>query len=340
MSAATTQTQVRQIAKAVSAAFAAARLPDEVLSNPKIAVTDLPWQLPPLQTDLTLQGFDLEYLLTTQVTTTSEKLYRYWGSRMVTLRHTPHLAYHQSQYNLLAHLLPKENSATRNTLFSMIDPDDEYAGICLSLEVANLAAKNLPIKDLGSDDSNYWVKTMDGHVFGVQRGLPLLNADYWKTDATGLVQVFLETLRGKASTTCLYDTIALSRSLLHEHKADFGSEFIAVDYALQALRSLTLGRSCPALIQAVHKVPIDKQLWTNKVVALTEAEAIMSTNIADRDKLRTLETLLVPTWYSMTNFRRNIFSGKKYPYMLEPDKVLAIKETLNHLWHEVPEQMK
>jgi hypothetical protein len=340
MSAATTQTQVRQLAKAVSAAFAAAMLPDDVMESPKIGTTNLSWQLPPLQTNLVLQGYDLEQLLTTQASTTAYALHRYWGSRMVTLKYSPHLAYHRSQTHLLANLLPKELGSTRNTLFANIDPADEYAGICLSLEVANLAAKNLPIKDMGSDDSNYWVKTMDGYVFGVQRGLPLVGANDWTTDATGLVQVFLETLRGKATTVCLFDTIALARSLLHEHKADFGKDFIAVDYALQALRSLTLGRTCPALMQSVHKVPLDKQLWTNKVVALTEAEAIMETSIADRDKLHTLESLLVPLWYSMTNFKRNIFSGKTYPYMLEPSKVLAIKDTLKHLWQLVPEQMK
>lgn len=340
MTAATTQTQVRQLAKAVSAAFAAARLPDEVMNNLSITLTDLPWQLPPLQTSLAIQGYDLEQLLTINVNTTSAALYNFWGTTMTNMRQRPHQLYVNGAYKYLTSTFPKETAAVRSALFAQADLTDEYAGINLSLEVANIAAKNLPIKDMRSDESNYCVQTLDGHIFGVQNGLPMLGQNDWPTPAEGLIQMMLESTRGKASNVCLYDTIALARSVLNTNRQYFGQEFIAVDYALQALRALTLGKGCPALVAAVHKLPIDTQLWTNKVVALTEADAIMSTSICDRDKLQVLESLLVPTWFSQTAFKRNIFAGKNYPYMLEPAKVQAIKETISRLWHDVPEQLK
>lgn len=340
MSNEATKRQVAQIAKAISNAFAASGLPAEILRDPKIELTTLPWQLPPLQTNLSLQGYDLGHLLMIRVATTAEKLHHFWSSTLHTMKHRPGYLYYKDQYRNIGYLMPSAKANVRAALFAHYEPDDEMAGLMFSMEIANLAMNNMPLADMLSDDSNYWVKTVSGYTFGVKNGKPMLGAGDWPFDGTGIIQALLESQRGKATTTCYYDTLALARSILHQHSHEFKQDFLALDFAIQALRPLTADRGCPAVIKALREAPFDRQMWVNKVVALTEATEILTINICDRDKLVTLENLLIPTWYSRSEFRRQIFSGKNYPYMLDPAKLAAIKETIAQLWLEVPDSMK
>jgi hypothetical protein len=335
-----TARRIAQLAKAVSAAFASSGLPPETLRKPQLRLTDLPWQLPPLQTNLELEGCDLDDLIYPTVATTGAKLHSFWQGSMGALHHRPSQTFHRGQYRGISHALPGASLGIKACLFSKPDAKDDYAGILLSLEVARVAVKNLPLLDIQSDDSTYLVKTASGHEFGVRDGLPLVGAADWPTSGEGMVQALLEAPRGEIDTTCYFDVVALARSVLYECREELKLNFAAIDYALQALRVLTMGRGCPAMIKAVYEAPANKQEWLNKVAALTEAEAIMTAQVSDLVRLNTLLELLVPTWYNHSNFRREIFSAKTFPYMLAPEKADAIKYTLSQLWYQVPESMK
>ncbi len=337
--------QIRQLAKAVSTAFATSNLPDEVLTNPRIELVNLPWQVPPLQTSLNLQGLGLQEMLNVEAETNASKLHNFWVSNLNDLHSKPGTIFKDLSYKTLNRLWPSQSKGKKMYAFSMPagwpDQLDCYTGVTFSLEVAHLAMVNLPLTNIVQDASNFVVTTADGFDFGVRNGLPLADSP-WEVGAEYMVQDMLEMSRGRVLTNCLYDPIALARSVLHVHRDKFGDDFQAIDYCIQALRYLTHGRTCPELMKTLQEAPEDRRLWLARKDAIEQAMEVMaSPDLNDREKLRTLESLLVPTVISVATFRRQIFYTNKYPQYMEEGKSQEINSWLaNYYETEIPENYK
>jgi hypothetical protein len=187
------------------------------------------------------------------------------------------------------------------------------------------------------------VETTDGTLFGVRNGRPLIDSP-WDYDGTHEIFGMLEAPRGPVSHACLYDPIASLRSVLHTHQAAFSKDFDGLDIALQALRCLTAGSYCPSLVGAVQAAPYEAKLWRQREQALWDARQMWDEEgYSDRQKLRTIEALLVPLLMSATRFRREIYNAPdgQYPFMLEGDRFERVKEKLYQIYEtEVPAQLR
>ncbi len=322
--------QIRAIAKAVATAFASSELNEEDKAPGQIVHTNLPWSRPPLKTDLRIQGMEVQSLLDMPVSVKLSELLGFWESTLADMWNTPGSCIRKGSYARLAKLLPFERYGSRAHRFAVPvgypGSLDEMAGVMFSLEVAHLAFVSLPVVDLVSDDDNYYVVLKDGTNIGVRDGKPACTSE-WIFDASGMVQVMLETYRGEAEDECAYDQIALLRSILWEHRARF-KDFDALDMLLQALRFMTLEANCPDLIHQMRQAPEDLREKRERIRLIKESIEVMSADIPDRSKLYTLQTLLVPRILSAVLFKKHIFSSPEYPFTMEIKKAEKIKEWL------------
>ena len=332
------ESQVGALAKAISIAFAASSLTQEERSPRQIEFTDLPWTVPPLTSNLLLGQAELQSYLDTPITVRGSALTNFWRATLDLMYLSPSRLIKNGSHSTARGTLSYTKPGVRAFRFStpagypgMLSPD---AGVMFSLEVAHTAMISMPVIDLVKNESNYYVVLADGESIGVKDGRPI-NADQWDFNASGMVLDLLEMPRGLSSQECLYDQIASARSLLHVHSDKFQQDFQALDYALQALRFLTLGASCPELVTYTQVAPQNLRQAREKVAAVRDALQTMSMDMADKYKLQSIEAVLVPLVMNVTTFRRTIFASPHYPFTMEAGRTEKIQTVLASLLEEL-----
>lgn len=336
--------QVRALAKAVSAAFAASALTDEEKSPGKIEITDLPWQAPPLITSHMLAGAALQDFLDVPIELDQHRLHTFWVKTLEDMWHRPSTLMRRGALANCGLAMPRVKVGQR--AFRFAQPVgwpvcDEMAGVMFSLEVAHAARVSLPVKDVVSDDDSYYVEFADGMRIGVLNGVPATNTSWFaSSSARGQILDLLTMPRGDASYRCEFDQLASLRSVLHMHRARFPHNFEALDLALQALRLLTLGSYCPELLHEMRVAPVDLALAREKERALSDAIDVANSGIPDRAKLQTLRSLLVPTIVAVTGFKRYVFSSDQFPFTLAHGKLESIRAWLEAKYQELPEGVR
>lgn len=313
-------TLVQVLAEAVSTAFVSAKLSVSALQRAVIRSPGdrLPWQLPPLHTQATLNGVDLEFLLQPKLKTTPERLMAFWTETLTRLHSEPTRAIRNGQYVNLRRLAPKSTQGELRYAFSEQAGWEygDYSGIALSLEVAKIAETSLNVGCVDLDDDNYVVTLLTGEQFGVMNGQPLISSPWdCMASASGEVIQIMQRPRGRLSTICEYDTIALARSMLHQYRDQF-QEPEAVEYVLQALRVLHLGSHCPELVRTTVQKPYCSKEDISRASLVKAVVKVWEDAISDRDKLRSLHHLLVPDTLSPDAFKAKIFAPDVFPYTL------------------------
>jgi hypothetical protein len=339
------QAQVRALAKAVAAAFAASNLTDAEKAPGKIEIVDLPWQAPPLITSQTLSGAGLQDYFDAPMQLEQHKLHAFWVKTLDDMWLRPSALYHRGRGALAncGRAMPSVRVGQRAFRFSR--PSgwpvlDELAGALFSLEVAHAAATSLPVRDVISDDDSYFVEFADGMQIGVQGGLPLCESR-WKVSVAGMVPELLTMPRGDADYSCRYDQLASLRSVLHVHRSRFPTNFEALDQALQALRLLSTGAHCPDLLQAVQVVKYDAPLMKERERALADALDVISVpTLSDRSKLQSLRAVLVPAVLTVSNFKRHIYASDQFPFTLARGRVDVIRNYLAAKYQELPAEIQ
>lgn len=338
----TPSAQIRALAKAVSAAFAASNLPPEATAPGKIEITDLPWAWPPLVTSLMLGGVPLQDYLDTPIRLDETRLEDFWISTLHQLWFEPSRLMRRGTLTNCGWAMPKVSSGQRALRFAQ--PVgwpalvDELAGVMFTMELVHAASISLPYDELVRDSSNYWVR-LGGLEIGVRDGRIIVPSP-WTGDVSGQVLDLLEMTRGEADYRCAFDQIASVRSVLHVNRKSFPHNFEALDIALQALRILSAGAHCPALTDAMKVVPVDLTVEREKENALRESLDVMRAEMPDRDKLRVLHAALVPAVLTRMGFKRHIFAGQSYPFTLAAAKAEDIINWLEATYRRLPAELQ
>ena len=335
--------QIRSLAKAVSAAFAASALSDEERNPGRIEITDLPWVAPPLLCRAPLGGVPLSDYLNVPVALDEAQLHRFWIRTLDDLWNRPSSARRRGMFANCSWAMPKLKLGQRAFLFS---PPVGYpasmemsAGAMFSIELAQAAANSLPVADVVSDNDNHYVELASGLVIGVRNGLVACESP-WSMDVAGMVPDMLETTRGEADYTCRFDQLAMLRSVLNVHRRRF-PEFQGIDYALQALRILSLGGHCPELMTEMRLAPVDMPRMRAAEQALRDSIELVDTlTVSDRSKLQIWHNLLVPEVISASKFKHHIFAGAQYPFSLAQTKLEAIKAWLIQQYQALPANLQ
>lgn len=336
--------QIRALAKAVSAAFSASPLSDEERNPGRIDIADMPWVAPPLKTRATLGGVPVSDYLTVPVALDERQLHRFWIKTLDDLWHRPSSAMRRGVFANCAWAMPKVRLGHRAFLFSTPTGYpaslDMTAGALFSIELAHVAAASLPVQDVVSDTDNYYVILSDGTPIGVRNGLVICDSP-WDMDVAGMVPDLLETSRGEADYTCRFDQLAMVRSVLHTHRRRF-EEFDGIDYALQALRILSLGGHCPELVTEMKLAPLDLPRLRQAERALRDCLATLDDmSISDRSKLSIWHNLLVPEVITASKFKQHIFNGAQFPFSLAQAKLDSIRSWFEEQYKSrIPEAMR
>ncbi len=332
------ESQVAALAKAISIAFAASSLTQEERAPRQIAFTDLPWTVPPLSTVLMLGKAELQSYFDTPITVRGNSLTTFWRNTLDMMYMSPQRLLKNGSHATARGTLAYTKPGVRAFRFStpagypgLLSPD---AGVMFSLEVAHTAYISMPIVDLVKDESNYYAVLADGETIGVKDGRPV-NSHQWDFDASGMVLDLLEMPRGLSTQECLYDQIASTRSLLHVHSDKFQQDFQALDYALQALRFLTLGGTCPELVTYTQVAPQNLRVVREKIAAVQDALQTMSMNMADKYKLQSIEAVLVPLVMNISTFRKTVFASPHYPFTMDAGRTEKIQAVLSALLEEL-----
>lgn len=335
--------QIRSLAKAVSAAFSTTALSDEERMPGRIEITDLPWVAPPLDCRATLGGVPLSDYLNVPVALDERSLQRFWIKTLDDLWHRPTSAIRRGAFANCAWAMPKVRPGQRAFLFSTPvgypSSLDMTAGAMFSMELAAACASSLPVLDVVRDDDNYYVVLAGSEIIGVKDGRPACESP-WGMDVSGMVPDMLETSRGEADYTCRFDQLASIRSVLNVHRKRF-PEFQGIDYALQALRLLSLGGHCPELVTQMRLAPLDLPRLRNAERALRDSiELLDDMAISDRSKLTIWHNLLVPEVISASKFRQHVYAGGQYPFSLAQAKLDAIRAWLESQYRELPADLQ
>lgn len=331
--------QIRSLAKAVSAAFAASALTEEEKNPGRVELTDLPWAAPPLECHATLGGAPLMDYLNVPMNIDERLLRRFWSKTLEDLWLRPSSSMRRGVYANCSWGTPRLRLGQRAFLFS-VPPGfpaqlDMSAGAMFSIEVARAAASSLPVLDVVSDEDNYYAITAEGSVFGVKNGRPAC-ASSWDTSVAGMVPDMLATTRGEPDFTCRFDQLAALRSVLHQNRKLF-PEFQGLDYALQALRLLTLSEHCPELVTQMRMAPLDLPRLKLAERALRDALSIIDDlSMSDRVKLQIWHNALVPDVISATKFKQHIWAGAQFPFSLTQAKLENIRQWLEGEYRALP----
>ena len=333
------QSQVRALAKAVAHAFTLANLtPQERTPTHHL---ELPWAVPPLTTTAKLGDAALQDYFDSPLTFDLPLLVAFWKKTLDDMWHVPGSIIKNGTYAALGRPLKMTKLGQR--VFRFAQPPgygegllDLTAGLQLSLEVAHTVLISVPVKNHVVGLSDYWVETADGTQLGVRDGRPIIDSP-WDYDGSGQILDMLEMSRGPTTYTMLYDPISMLRTTLHNHREKFRRDFAGLDLALQALRYLSWGTFCPDLVSAIQTEPTNVDAWRGKEQALWDAKEVMEAKMSDRQRLQTLEALLVPDVMGITRFRREFFSTDRYPFTLAPGRADQIKQRLHNIYEtEVP----
>jgi hypothetical protein len=331
--------QVRSLAKAVSAAFAASALTDEERNPDRIEIPDLPWTAPPLRCSATLGGVPLSDYLNVPMALDETLLHRFWVKTLDDLWHRPSSAIRRGAFANCAQGMPKLKVGQRAFLFStpagFPAQLDSSAGAMLSIEVAHAAAQSLPILDVVSDEDNYYVVMPDERIIGVRAGKPACDSP-WGDRVSGMVQEMLEMSRGEPDYTLRFDQLAAMRSVVNVHRRRF-PEFQGLDWGLQALRILTLGGHCPELMTQMRMTSMElPQLRRNEQILRDCLAIVDDLSLSDRSKLQIWQNYLVPEVISVSRFKQVIYGGAQWPFSLPLAKLESIRTWLEERYRALP----
>jgi hypothetical protein len=341
----TAAAQVRALAKAVSAAFAASVLTDAEKSPGKIEITDLPWQAPPLITPQLLSGAALQDYYDAPLPLDQHALHAFWVKTLTDMWYRPSSLYVRGRGALTNCGKAMPHVRVGQRVFRFARPAgwpvlDEMAGAMFSLEVAHAARTSLPVKDVIEDDDSYFVEFEDGMQIGVKAGRPACESP-WQAPVAGMVPDLLTMPRGAADHQCYYDQLASVRSVLHVHRDRFPHNFQALDDALQALRLLSFGGYCPELLQAMQVSPIEMARHREHERALADClEVIELEAMSDRAKLQSLRAVLVPAVLSVSAFKKYVFAGDQFPFTLARGRIDAIRSWLQTRYLALPDDVQ
>jgi hypothetical protein len=326
--------RVKLLADAVARSFEVAGFsPADLLGGP-IAITELPWQAPPLKVERLYWGMSFSSYLDYPLAVKSEELFEWYRNGLYWLKHSPEMMGDSEGYFQLTKLFVNTRAGERKLALPLPDgwPTGEYStGSIFALEVARLfKTSSKDLLGFSEDDSNYYAETPWGKV-GIVDGYVSEHRELWDVSCAGLVEGLLESPRGCLTTSCLYDTIARLRSVLHEEAGRF-TDFEMVDYALQALRVLADGEICRELHQALTGMSAAGFKRKARIKAFEEALATMlSWSMTDRVKISTLQELLVPTHMNLAEYSRKILDPYKImPSVLSTRVEARIVATLRH----------
>jgi hypothetical protein len=300
-----------ELARAVARAFASAGFGPQDLLTGEIKYTSLPWQCPPLRSEVPLEGVPFYDHLDCGWKVDPKKVFEFWRHGLDELAQNPIKLIGPNGWRMAAQFVPGARQGDRQLLFSI--PDEfpgvtPYSGAIFSMEVAHLLAQSVKVDDFVSDDNNYFVVVKGLGYIGVMDGKPVGSEDMWGDSLEGVVQTYLMSGRGQVTKTCRYDLLAKVRSVLHENPERF-PEFEGVDWALQSLGILSAGKLCRSLQQAIEGMKANILRAKLKLARVEEAIAQMKTfTVNDRLKIVALQEILVPEVLSATQFQAKIFN--------------------------------
>jgi hypothetical protein len=331
--------QIRSLSKAVSAAFLASPLSEEERNPGRIELTDLPWVAPPIACRETIGQVPLSDYLSVPMPIEQGALRRFWIKTLDDLWNRPSATIRRGAFANCGWAFPKLKVGQRAFLFStplgfpsQLEPT---TGVMFSIEVAAAAAASLPVLDIVSDDDNYYAVMADGEIFGVKNGRPACESP-WTESMAGMIHELVTGSRGEADYSCRFDQLAMLRSVLHVHRRRF-EEFQGLDYALQALRILSLGGHCPDLISQLRLLPQDMgQLRRHEQVLRDCIDIIDDMQMSDRSKLEIWHNLLVPEVLTPGKFRQHVFSGGQFPFALAQAKLESIRTWMEAQYRALP----
>jgi len=323
-------TAVQSLVRLVGVAFQRADLPGDALQTP-IVYRDLPWQCPPLVTDMMFERMPLQTFLDFPIRAASaEALYSWWARTLETMYYSPSRLVDRGALVGSGSVFVGSRLGARALRFSIPancpEPLDRMSGIVFSLEAAHAAHLALPGAVLIKSDDSYYVE-VGGLVIGVREGRPAAGPD-WEVTAEGFVPELLTMPRGERMHECHFDSLAKARSLLHEHPSRF-PEFATLDTVLQALRYMTWGSIAPNVLQQMTIARQMRPRAEEHIRKLQRSlELLDDPAVSDRAKLVQMHGTLVPDIISPTAFRNIFHHGPPFPYVARPEKMLRIKQEL------------
>lgn len=307
---------------------------EQILSG-AIKFTELDWMAPPLVSEETLEGLPFSHYTDALLPWVDlQALYTFWADAMALgLGDIRRVANAEGWLNS-AKAMPKSRAMLRN--FWLSPPPsfpfvDDTLGLTFSLEVAHLArysAKRLT--QFVHDDDNYYAELPTGEIIGVKDGLPATITGF-DMPAQGMVNIYLESTRGKLWSGCEYDLLAKIRSILWEHQ-DKLKEFTGLDLAVQTLRLVVDQRLSSNILNAVKSIRQEKLKREHDVATLKRCMDLLEyRGVSDARKVVGLRNMLVPAVLPLGVFRRDFYYRDDPPPMLRPENMGKIKDALRSL---------
>lgn len=314
----------RQLSTLVVEALVRCNLTQEDVLKGEIRHTNLPWQIPALQPEVTLFGVPLGDYLGAVTSVNAENLFMLWSEALHLLRNAPDKVLTPDGYRRMLSALPDVRVRERPLHLSIPEgyPEmgvGEFTGAMLSLECAHLVRHNLRIESFVSDENNYYAVVPVLGEIGIKNGVPAHYGEIWDLSIDGMVQEMLNTPRGAVWEGCDYDIIAKVRSVVRELE-DRIREFDGVDWCLQTLRVIGGAPELLAAIRSLTKVSHIRKM--RRSIVEDAVELAHQITITDRQRIDALRNLLVPEVVSAAHFSRHIYPQFRVPPAMLSEKVL------------------
>ena len=308
----------RSLARGVVSVFRKLDVPfDQVLTGP-IEHTDLIWQVPPIICDDMFGDLPMWEYYDVGLRVCEATFYDFYANVMVKMR------------NHINQVIDKRGyKDARNAIFCPRKERDYWltlpegapaeivssAAVLFSLECAHVMKMGGHVVEIEESDDDYWVRTKSGHLVGVKAGLPVLSAEEWNIDMSGLIPDMLRMPRGEPYQGCDYDVVSKLRSFLWEHKGKVSSsDFTTTDYALQALRVLGIASVNPVVVPLLKTSRATPVRSVRRISILQDALSLLdSPIISDRKKLLGLRGMLVPELMTAPAYTRDFYKYSKVP---------------------------
>lgn len=322
---------ITALAKTVARNFVAAGFSTQDLLQGPITLTDIPWQNPPLHCQEPLGGYAFQDYIDYPTKVAGSELYKFWKWGQEKLYASAQSVCTLEGWKGLSAAMPTASAGERALRFSVPEnfpKHHEFSGHVFTLEVVNLFIHSTSdVQNMAEDENNYYIETPYGPI-GIVDGT-IFGSDLWGADMSGLVDSYLLAQRGFIRTTCRHDLLAKVRSVLHEHAEEF-DEFAGMDYALQALATLSQDRLCKELLSAIEGMLPDSFEAKRKIKLVDEAlELLDEWTVNDRVKVNSMYEILTPNVYSVGEFHTRIFNAAKpVPTMLQDKTLLRIRNNL------------
>lgn len=306
---------ILKLVSLITSTFPKLGIGSETILQGAIAHTSLGWQWPALRCSDKINNIALyDYLEPSMQVKSVPALLEWADITLHNLRHFPGRAVGLDGYFGLSDVV-QGSTGLRKLAFSLPEgfPDRcfEYTAAMFNLELAEVVKNSVPIRAIVADDDNEYVVTRDGLEVGIKDGFPLIGADDWNTSAYGLVPELLEMPRGDYYVGCDYDVLSKVRSVVWDNQTKI-SDFAGIDWAMQALRILAEGVNLRFLLDGVTRMRVEDTYDKERLKAFKDAATLFKAlAYSDRDKVRSLEVILVPQFMTLAKFRREVYSTNK-----------------------------